>query len=531
MRKMMQWMLAAILICGASVFTSCSSNDDNPTPKPDMNLAEKIIGKWIVADLNGEPCPTNLKAVVTIVSPTKAYGSLSDAYSPVWNEDVEADIKIDGNKMTITAKEDDDISHVLYVTVSSITDKEMILSSDWTIFIDGEEAYHESYGSERWLRVTNDYENAIIGLWEGRSTSSATQEFDDGENHRWEFMADGTFRYYNRVDGAWKLSDDDYANYFVDGPLLCTRWKNTGLSQEENREWWEIESINDDVMKWTALRKNLDGTTYTATFEMVKVPADPIIVPDQPDQAAMFAQNVLSDGRYTPAVLVIGEDQVNYLRLDVANYEEAQAEFLKLLPEGVAETAFEADFYKGLFVESTGYELFAPQQNDIDSIAFSKVNSMMSNAIGIAWIQLTPDLEAALQVDYVIYMQGSNDDDLDNFISCLMELLPYGSPDLQDPTHLNFTLPTQEEYASLVLKIVTTKMMSTAEYLEDGSMRMTLTDSNGKSYGTITTLPVENKPDGPISEFQFDEDLQASIAARIGAPISKISFYLVPADE
>ena len=32
MKKLMQWMLAAILICGASVFTSCTSdNDDNPT--------------------------------------------------------------------------------------------------------------------------------------------------------------------------------------------------------------------------------------------------------------------------------------------------------------------------------------------------------------------------------------------------------------------------------------------------------------------------------------------------------------------
>ena len=32
MKKMIQWMIAAILvICGASVFTSCSSNDDNPT--------------------------------------------------------------------------------------------------------------------------------------------------------------------------------------------------------------------------------------------------------------------------------------------------------------------------------------------------------------------------------------------------------------------------------------------------------------------------------------------------------------------
>jgi len=38
MRQMKKWMLAAILICGtATVFTSCSSNDDNPvgpeTPK------------------------------------------------------------------------------------------------------------------------------------------------------------------------------------------------------------------------------------------------------------------------------------------------------------------------------------------------------------------------------------------------------------------------------------------------------------------------------------------------------------------
>ena len=33
MRKMKKWMKAAILICGtAMVFTSCSSNDDNPIP-------------------------------------------------------------------------------------------------------------------------------------------------------------------------------------------------------------------------------------------------------------------------------------------------------------------------------------------------------------------------------------------------------------------------------------------------------------------------------------------------------------------
>ena len=51
---MKQWMLAAILsISGTSVMTSCSdSNSDNPAN--DNTLSEKIIGKWMVADLNGE---------------------------------------------------------------------------------------------------------------------------------------------------------------------------------------------------------------------------------------------------------------------------------------------------------------------------------------------------------------------------------------------------------------------------------------------------------------------------------------------
>ena len=35
-KKVQNWMLAAILICGTSVFTSCSSDsDDNPVINPD----------------------------------------------------------------------------------------------------------------------------------------------------------------------------------------------------------------------------------------------------------------------------------------------------------------------------------------------------------------------------------------------------------------------------------------------------------------------------------------------------------------
>ena len=60
MKKILNWVLAAILICGASVFTACSSNDDNAAT-PDLNLSEKIIGKWILAETNGKPTPTNHK--------------------------------------------------------------------------------------------------------------------------------------------------------------------------------------------------------------------------------------------------------------------------------------------------------------------------------------------------------------------------------------------------------------------------------------------------------------------------------------
>ena len=73
MKKMMNWMKAAILICGTSIFMACSLDDDpTPVPQPDLNLPENIIGKWMVEELDGQACPTNLKAVITFLSSTKA---------------------------------------------------------------------------------------------------------------------------------------------------------------------------------------------------------------------------------------------------------------------------------------------------------------------------------------------------------------------------------------------------------------------------------------------------------------------------
>ena len=270
MKKTYLWMLAAILVSGTSVFTSCTDNDDNPV-QDDLNVSEKIIGKWMVEELEGQACPTNLKAVITFLSPTNAYGSLSDYYSDSWNNHASADVVINGNDVTLTAFENEHTKHVTVATISSITDTDMILKSDWKVFVDGEPIINEVYDKERYVKITNDYQDAILGIWEGHSTGADGSEFDDGQSHRWEYLADGTFHYYHKVDGEWQISNDVLNEYFVDGILLCTRWKNAGEGQVENREWWEIESIQNGVMKWTALRMRDDGSTYTATFEMTKV--------------------------------------------------------------------------------------------------------------------------------------------------------------------------------------------------------------------------------------------------------------------
>ena len=121
----------------------------------------------------------------------------------------------------------------------------------------------------RLVKLNVDYREAVLGTWEGHVTNSEGSVYDDGETHRWEYKADGTYVYYEKDGDDWVPYKGNTLNeYFVDGTLLCTRWIDNDV---ENREWWEIASIKDGVMKWTALRANEDGTTYTATFEMKKV--------------------------------------------------------------------------------------------------------------------------------------------------------------------------------------------------------------------------------------------------------------------
>ena len=62
-----------------------------------------------------------------------------------------------------------------------------------------------------------------------------------------------------------------FNEYFADGYLFCARWKNIASGLPEQRQWWEIESIHDDVMKWKGLNTDPDGPTYAETAELRRV--------------------------------------------------------------------------------------------------------------------------------------------------------------------------------------------------------------------------------------------------------------------
>ncbi len=271
MRKLILSVLAITLVCGASVFTSCTTRNENPVvPVPVTPIvSENIVGKWMLSDLNGELCPTNLKTVVTFVSPTKVIGSLSDYYTEAWNVLTESDVTItDGNKLH-SVYEVGSLSSVVDCTVLSISDDELIWSSDWTTYLEGKQISHESYTKERYLRVKDDFKDAIVGTWEGKSSDPADLN-GDPTTHRWEYRADGTYVYYNKVDGKWVAQDDVLAEYFVDGVLLCTRWKKAA-GDKEQREWWEIQYIRDDTMAWSAIRLSEDGKYSVELFVLNKV--------------------------------------------------------------------------------------------------------------------------------------------------------------------------------------------------------------------------------------------------------------------
>ena len=70
-------------------------------------------------------------------------------------------------------------------------------------------------------------------------------------------------------------------------------------------------------------------------------------------------------------------------------------------------------------------------------------------------------------------------------------------------------------------------MMGTATPTADGNMEFTLTDNDGNSY----VLSKDNKPADAINVLLLDEDLQKSMASKLGGAFSKITFCKAKSEE
>ena len=247
---------------------------ENTQVEPDRDVANKIIGKWIIAESDSKVLPTNEKVVLDFVSATEAYESLSftettNGGTP-WSVRDDVDVDIVGNDIILTHNPEPGTTVVVNIHVNAITGTTLIGKRNITLRKDGGLVRSEE-SMIRCKKLDMDYSTKILGLWEGKMTSEQSA-FDDGQEHRWEFKDDGSFVFYIKNDkGIWEAKDDEYAEYFVAGNLLCTRWKNTGEGSVENREWWEIATAGNKSMVWTALRENADGSQYTAAFSMEKV--------------------------------------------------------------------------------------------------------------------------------------------------------------------------------------------------------------------------------------------------------------------
>ena len=230
-------------------------------------LAEKLLGKWMDSEADGQHALTSDKSVVTFVSSTKAIYSTSKTdfteSQPKWAAHREYDANISGNKVILTGHPEGNAKITLleeYI-VTDITATEIVCKYRHITLHDGQpQGTVAERKNIRLKKIDVDYRADIIGMWECKAISGGNT-FNDA-NGRLEFKADGTYNFYLKTDGGqWEMvATREFQMYFADGMLLATRWKEQG--GVELRECWEINSLKDGKMQWKALRAKEDGTTF-----------------------------------------------------------------------------------------------------------------------------------------------------------------------------------------------------------------------------------------------------------------------------
>ncbi|MBQ0015915.1 MAG: hypothetical protein KBT04_02900 [Bacteroidales bacterium] len=115
------------------------------------------------------------------------------------------------------------------------------------------------------------FDTAIVGMWQGESfTGDSTFGV---ANHRWEYLADGSYNYYTKIEQAWIPDPTSSNSYFhVVGDWMVSLWTN---EPDDHIECWDLSILNN-LMTWTARRDNQNPSLVSAAFTMTRVePVEP----------------------------------------------------------------------------------------------------------------------------------------------------------------------------------------------------------------------------------------------------------------
>ena len=267
MNKTFKSILALALMAVAMTFASCSSDDEVSNVPSQKEIETKIIGKWKALTINGTECLTNNRKVQTFMNNGTGTASISETRSSesghVWENKEPITYTISNNEFCIKLNSG---KRIMYYSVSDISNDKLTWCLYKNVIVNGPVLTPNETCTQE--KVTADYSNDIIGLWEGVEMTG--YETYGNIEARIEYKADGTYTYYKKVDGEWQPLADVIDEWNVDGDWLATRWQNKG-SDVMNYEWWDIDYIKDGMMKWSALREKEDGTRFTTTFTWKKV--------------------------------------------------------------------------------------------------------------------------------------------------------------------------------------------------------------------------------------------------------------------
>ena len=260
--KLTFWSIVEIVLTVALTFTCCSKDEDVLSQE---EIETKIVGKWKQTIFDGKNDLTNNRVIKTFYSNHTATGSSSHYFEGVyiWFNQAPFKYEVKGNEITESFEEP---SIKVLLRITSIDDTELRNNVYKRITPEGKELSENINAT--FQKVTVDYSQAIIGMWEGVEMTG-DETYGDA-NHRIEYKADGTYTYYDKDGESWVPSSDVGNEYNVDGDWLATRWQPSQGADYEY-EWWDIDEIKDGTMKWSALREREDGTRYTTTFTWKKI--------------------------------------------------------------------------------------------------------------------------------------------------------------------------------------------------------------------------------------------------------------------